>query len=58
MTRAEGLSRSKNPEVKPLPGSYAAKAVEAMRRATEQATKGPREMRAGRYAPTPKKAAE
>jgi len=32
--------------------------IEAMRRATEQATTGPPEMRSGRFNPQPKKAAE
>jgi hypothetical protein len=53
------LSPSRTPSAEKKPDIHAKRADEAMRRATEEATKGPREARAGRFDWKPKpKAAE
>ncbi len=57
MRKAQQLSRKTSPETQE-PSRHTKAVLEAMRRATEQATKGPPEMRSGRFNPQPKKAAE
>jgi hypothetical protein len=52
------LSLTKHPEKELKGAEHRAQVEEAMKRATEQATKGPREAQAGRFDYKDKKAAE